>query len=111
MTSTTTTITTTKREVQLLPPARRYLKKLKDKKLRKLFDDAIEVIREDPTAGQVKTGDLAGVYVYGVHYNKTEYRVAYMVDYKPDGSLSIIVMIGVHENFYEELKRYVKTLQ
>ena len=107
----TTTLSTIKREVLLMPPAKRYLKKLKDKRLRQLFDEAIEVIREDPTAGQVKTGDLAGVYVYDVHYNKTEYRVAYMVDYKPDGSLSIIVMIGVHENFYEELKRYVKTLQ
>jgi len=51
-------------EVIFLPPARNFLKKLKDKNLKKLFEDAIKNIAENPEVGQVKTGDLSGIYAY-----------------------------------------------
>ena len=44
-------------EIIFLPPARKYLKKIKDKKLKKIFQDTLEAIRNAPTIGQVKTGD------------------------------------------------------
>ena len=94
-------------EVIFLPPARNFLKKLKDKNLKKLFEDAIKNIAENPEVGQVKTGDLSGIYAYGFNYNKITYRIAYKVEVNDDGTLTIIIMAGVHENFYKKLKEYL----
>ena len=94
-------------EIIFLPPARNFLKKLKDKNLKKLFEDAIKNISENPEVGQVKTGDLSGIYAYGFNYNKIAYRIAYKVEVNDDGTLTIIIMAGVHENFYKKLKEYL----
>lgn len=94
--------------VILLPPAKNFLKKLKDKNLKELFKKAIEKISENPEVGQVKTGDLSGIYAYGFNYNKISYRIAYKVEVNDDGTLTIIIMTGVHENFYKKLKEYLK---
>ena len=48
--------------VRFDPPAAKYIKKLKDKKLKKLYQEAIDKIREDYTIGEKKTGDLIGFY-------------------------------------------------
>lgn len=45
--------------------------KLKDKKLKSLYKEAIEMICEDYSIGEEKTGDLAGMYGYDIYYNKT----------------------------------------
>ena len=94
-------------KIIFLPPARNFLKKLKDKNLKKLFEDAIKNIAENPQAGQVKTGDLSGIYAYGFNYNKISYRIAYKVEINDDGTLTIIIMAGVNENFYKKLKEYL----
>ena len=49
-------------QVQILPPAAKFLKKLKDKKLKSLYKESIEMICEDYSIGEEKTGDLAGMY-------------------------------------------------
>ncbi len=51
-------------EVRFLPPAAKYLKKLKDKRLKELYKVAIDAICKDYTIGEPKTGDLAGLYGY-----------------------------------------------
>lgn len=94
--------------VILLPPAKNFLKKLKDKNLKELFKNSIEKIAENPAVGQVKTGDLSGIYAYGFNYNKIAYRIAYKVEVNDDGTLTIIIMAGVHENFYKKLKEYLR---
>lgn len=53
-------------QVQILPPAAKFLKKLKDKKLKSLYKEAIEMICEDYSIGEEKTGDLAGMYGYDI---------------------------------------------
>ena len=68
-------------EVRFLPPAARFLKKLKDKKLKTLYQEAIDKIREDHTVGTAKVGDLSGIYGYDIFYNKTNYELAYRVEY------------------------------
>ncbi len=95
-------------EIKLMPPVERYIKKLKDKKLVQRFREEIEMIRDNPEIGQVKRGDLNGVYVRGFRYQRVEYRIAYRIRVEADGSLTIVIMIGVHENFYEELKNYIR---
>ena len=90
-------------EVRFLPPAARYLKKLKDNKLTRLYQEAIDRIREDHTVGEAKQGDLSGIYCYDIFYNKTNYELAYRVEYVND-KMIVVIMAGTRENFYEELK-------
>lgn len=94
-------------EVKFMPPAAKFLKKLKDKKLKTLYQEVIDKIREDHTIGEAKNGDLAGLYGYDIYYNKTNYELAYKVEYV-DNKVIIVVMAGTRENFYDELKRYMK---
>lgn len=95
-------------KVIILPAAAKYLKKIKEKKLKQLFREAIEMIAEDYTVGTVKTGDLQGIYGYDIYYNKTNYELAYTVEYVDD-KVVVVIMAGTRENFYEQLKRYMKS--
>ena len=94
-------------EVRFLPPAAKFLKKLKDKKLKLLYQEAIDKIREDHTVGEAKSGDLSGIFEYDIFYNKTNYELAYRVEYV-ENKMIIVIMAGTRENFYNELKRYIK---
>lgn len=94
-------------EVRFLPPAAKFLKKLKDKKLKLLYQEAIDKIKEDHTVGEAKNGDLSGIYGYDIFYNKTNYELAYRVEYV-DNKIIVVIMAGTRENFYNELKRYMK---
>ena len=92
-------------EVRFLPPVARYLKKLKDKRLKELYRAAVDQICEDYTIGRPKSGDLAGIYGYDIYYNKTNYELAYTVEFAGD-TIIVVIMAGTRENFYEQLKRY-----
>ena len=94
-------------EVRFLPTAAKFLKKLKDKKLKLLYQEAIDKIREDHTVGKVKSGDLSGIFEYDIFYNKTNYELAYRVEYV-ENKMIIVIMAGTRENFYNELKSYIK---
>ena len=48
-----------------------------------------------------------GIYSLDVFYNKTNYELAYKPVIKDDTVISVI-MAGMRENFYEELKSYIK---
>lgn len=91
------------------PPAKTYFKKLKDKNLKKLFKDAIIEISKDPSIGDTKKGDLLGIYGYDIHYKKTNYEIAYTIEELSDGSFVIIIMAGTRENFWDEVKKYIKS--
>jgi mRNA-degrading endonuclease RelE of RelBE toxin-antitoxin system len=94
-------------DVRFMPPAARFLKKLKDKQLKALFQEAIDKILMDPTIGDPKTGDLSGIYGYDIYYNKTNYELAYRIELVDD-TLIVVIMAGTRENFYEALKRYIR---
>lgn len=93
-------------EVRFLPPAAKFLKKIKDKKLKSLYQQAVDKIAENHTVGEAKTGDLDGIYSYDIYYNKTNYELAYRVEYF-DNKIVVVIMAGTRENFYDELKRYL----
>ncbi len=44
-------------KVVFLPPAAKYLKKIKDKKLKVLYHEAVNNIAENPVIGSKKNGD------------------------------------------------------
>ena len=93
-------------EVRFLPPAAKFIKKIKDKKLKTLYQEAVDKICENHLAGEAKTGDLSGVYGYDIYYNKTNYELAYTVEYTEE-KIIVVIMAGTRENFYDELKQLV----
>lgn len=78
------------------------IKKL-DKKQRKELEDAVKKIAQDPTIGTKKKGDLASVYIYKFKMNKSLHLLAYAWSHEED--ILTLLQIGVHENFYRDLKR------
>lgn len=76
-------------------------KKLKKNQIRDL-DNAILKIVNNPKIGEKKIGDLAHVWVYKFRITKKEYLLAYEWDEKK----RILIALGVHENFYRDLKKY-----
>ncbi len=94
-------------ELDFLPGAKRFFKKIKDKHLQEAMKDALAKIAENPYIGEAKVGDLAGIFGYDVFYNKTNYEIAYRI-YEENGKLVVVVLAGTRENFYDELKRYMK---
>ena len=68
---------------------------------RQAVNEAVLAVCENPTLGEQKKGDLAGVYVYKFSHNTQLYLLAYTFD---PATLTLI-LLGTHENFYQELKR------
>ncbi len=98
------------KKIEYSPASSTYLKKLKEKPLKKLFLSAIEEILVDPyKAGELKTGDLSGIYGYDVRYKGANYEIAYAIRENEDGELVIIILVGSRENFYPLLKKYLKS--
>jgi mRNA interferase RelE/StbE len=64
-------------------------------------DDAVADIVRNPTLGEAKRGDLAGVLVYKFKCNGQLTLLAY--EYDPNTRL--LLLLGSHENFYRDLKR------
>ena len=94
-------------EIKFLPRAEKEIKKIKDKKLKGKIKDALIKLSENPYIGQAKKGDLSGIYGYDVYYNKTNYEISYKI-YEVDNKKVIVILIGTRENFYKELKKYIK---
>ena len=79
------------------------VKKL-SKQEKEILDDEIKKIAENPLIGEEKKGDLRGVYVYKFKIKSIQYLLSYRM-IKADLEL---IMIGPHENYYRELKSYLK---
>lgn len=75
--------------------------------MKTLHQEAIDKIGEDHTVGEVKSGDLSGIYGYDIYYNKTNYQLAYRIEYV-DNKIIVVIMAGTRENIYDEMKNYMK---
>ena len=94
-------------ELRIMPSAERYLKKIKEKALKLAYKNAIDKILHDPYIGEAKTGDLDGFFCYDIFYKGNNYEIAYIIKEIND-KLVVVVLAGTRENFYEELKRYIR---
>jgi len=74
------------------------------KQEKEILDQEIRRIAENPSIGEEKKGDLTGVFVYKFKLNTTQYLLAY----RKVGQDLELVMIGPHENYYRDLKQYLK---
>lgn len=94
-------------KLKFLPGARRYFKKVKDKRLKSAFRRALLAIQSNPYSGQAKTGDLRGLYGFDVYHDKVNYEITYRI-YTNDDHIVVVILAGTRENFYQELRRYMK---
>ena len=78
-------------------------KKLKPKQKQDL-DKAVKEIVSEPKVGVEKKGDLRGVYV---HKFKIQ-GVLYLLSYRFFGEDLELIMLGPQENYYRDLKSYLK---
>jgi len=69
-----------------------------------ILDDEIKNIAENLTIGTEKKGDLRGVFV---HKFKIK-TIQYLLSYRFVGDDLELIMIGAHENYYRDLKSYLK---
>ena len=69
-----------------------------------VIEDETERILKDPEIGEIKRGDLTGFRVRKFTFHKQQYLIAY----KMQGKDIFFYVIDTHENFYRELKRYMK---
>ena len=74
--------------------------------LREKLNEVEDKIAIDPSLGQEKTGELKGIRVYKFKLFDQENLLAYQVD--KDKKEVIFVALGGHENFYRDLKQYLK---
>ncbi len=68
------------------------------------LDREIKKLADDPGVGEEKKGDLRGVFV---HKFKLK-TIQYLLSYRSVGGDLELVMIGPHENYYRDLKQYLK---
>ena len=68
------------------------------------LDQEIKRIVEVPSIGEEKKGDLRGVFAHKFKLKTTQYLLAYR---RVGGDLEL-VMIGPHENYYRDLKQYLR---
>jgi hypothetical protein len=91
-------------------PFLQFVKKAKSP-LQLAIEDAVVEVSKSPELGEQKKGDLRDIFVYKFRFNKQEYLIAYRYGLS-DKLLELIWIdfykIGTHENFYGELKRFLR---
>jgi mRNA interferase RelE/StbE len=87
--------------ILVTPTFDRTVKKLHPQQ-KSTLDEAIRTVANQPSVGETKVGNLAGVQVYKFRIGNLLCLLAYRV---VDKSTLKLLMVGPHENFYRDLKR------
>jgi len=82
----------------------RKVKKFTKSQKNKL-DEEIRNIVKSPSIGSEKKGDLRGVFVHKFKIHTPQYLLAYRFNKE----ILELIMIGPHENYYRDLKSYLKS--
>lgn len=86
--------------IKQMPTSKRVYKKLHQNE-KTVVDRAIREVIKNPKLGQEKKGDLTGVFVYKFKMQYKEMLLAY----EWNELERLLLALGVHENFYRDLKR------
>lgn len=84
-------------------PFRKFVKK-QTRSFQLVIEDEVEKITISPDIGASKKGDLAEFRVHKFSYEKQKFLIAYRFQ----ETEILFFTIGPHENFYRELKRYLR---
>jgi mRNA interferase RelE/StbE len=87
--------------------SRSFERKVKkfNKQEKSALDKQVSKIAENPSIGTEKKGDLRGVFVHKFKIKTIQYLLAYRFV----GDDLELIMIGPHENYYRDLKNYLKS--
>ena len=88
-----------------MPRFKRYVKRL-PRPFQQVVLDAVEDVVANPEVGELKTGDLRSFRVYKF----LMHRQLNLMAYKVESDSLIFYQVGSHENFYKNLKRYLKEI-
>jgi mRNA interferase RelE/StbE len=83
-----------------------FLKKIKKltKQDRAKVDRQIQLLLANPTLGKEKRQDLKGVFVRKFKMNRQETLLSYQFTKEK----LFLITVGSHENYYRDLKKYLK---
>jgi mRNA interferase RelE/StbE len=86
--------------------SRSFANKVKrfSKQEKETLDEEIKKIAENQLIGEEKKGDLRGVYIYKFNIK----TIQYLLSYKTTKDVLELIMNGHHENYYRDLKSYLK---
>ncbi len=90
-------------DVLYKPAFRKFVKK-QARGFQLAIEDETERIKKEPRIGEEKKGDLSGFRVHKFKFKGQEYLIAY----RTENNGLIMYMIDTHENFYRNLKRYIR---
>ena len=93
-------------EISYKPPFRKFVKK-QPRALQLAIEDEIDAIRAQPECGERKTGDLADMRVQKFTFQKQLFLIAYRSSHET----LVFYLVGTHENFYQQLKRYLREVE
>jgi hypothetical protein len=88
----------------LYKPAFRKFVKKQNRAFQLAIEDEVYEVLKTPRSGEQKKGDLSGLRVHKFKFHGQGYLVAYIIEARD----VVFYMIGTHENFYRELKSYLK---
>ena len=88
-----------------MPRFKKYVKKL-PRHLQQVILDQVEDILENPGIGGLKKGDLADFRVHKFTMN----RQLTLMAYKATDGFIALYQVDPHENFYNNLKKYLKEM-
>jgi mRNA interferase RelE/StbE len=84
-------------QLEQKPAFKRAYKKLHNNQIEAVHS-AIRAVVADPTLGEEKKGDLAGVFVCKFDCVNQQFLLAYCWD----ESIRVLLALGPHENFYRD---------
>ena len=94
-------------ELLFSPQAEHFFRKLKERPLKEAYKTALLELKKNPYIGRPKRGDLAGIYGFDVKYRGINREIAYIIS-DINGKKVVVLLAGTRENFYQQLKRYIK---
>jgi len=93
-------------EIFYKPPFRRFVKK-QTRPFQLVIEDEVEKVVTNPGIGKPKKADLSEFQVHKFTFKKQEVLIAYRV-IEAD---ILFYMIGPHENFYRDFKKYLREVE
>jgi len=88
-----------------MPRFKKYVKKL-PRQYQQIILDAVENLMANPEVGQLKRGDLEGFRIHKFAMG----RQLTLMAYKVENDSLVLYQVGPHENFYKNLKKYLKEI-
>ena len=88
------------------PPFRKFVKN-QTRPFQLVIEDEVEKILAEPEIGESKKGDLSMVRVHKFSFKRQLFLLAYHLMEEDIH----FYMIGPHENFYRDLKKYLREVK